>query len=282
MTSQVSKKAKIAKYVVYVASILSTILLIVFPSFFPDQFKDRVLITFIMVSVIALLFAFEELKFVLQERDDEIALNFKRVDNYLLVNELYRLLRIVEEKGDEVFCKQTREAFIRLDSRLKKVERGELILDNAETAAIAINLADSVQQSLEATMLWGKTQFTGTAEDDYLGKLASAIKKRQVVIRRLFIIESGVESDPKFRERILRDQGNGVEVKYLHKNDWVQTEGVLHPVDFGIWDNKRVWTYSDNPDLTPSGRLATLYNNEGDVSYYRSVFVANWISGHNI
>ena len=286
MAKRLSERINLVKYLVFVLAIIFNLLLVSFPNLIPDRITDRVLISTVLFTVTGLVFAFEELKLTLKERHDEmqsqygnVLSHFKRVDEYMLFNEMYRSLRKIEDSGDGLFYRQARETLVQLEYRLKKAEDGELNLDNADTAAIGMQLANEVQRSLDATALWPDDPMPYAGRQEYLKCLAEAIANRHVVIHRLFIIEPGMEKNRDFLDRVEQDLKNEVQVKYLHIEDWVRTPDVPYPVDFGVWDNRRVWVYHPKHPTAASERFANLLKDKASISLYPRVFKANWERG---
>ncbi len=286
MARPMSQRISVLKYVVFAAAIIFNLLLVAFPNLIPDRIKDRVLISTILFTVTGLVFALEELKLTLKERHDElqsdygiILANFKRIDDYMLVNEMYRSLRKIEDTGDDLFYRQARETLVELEFRLKKAEGGELKLDNADTAGLGMQLANEVQHSLEATVLWPDDPMPDAGRKQYLKCLAEAIANRGVVVQRLFIIEPGIETNPDFIARIQQDLKNNVRVKYLYTKDWARTPEVPYPVDLGVWDNRRIWVYHPKHSTAVSERFATLLRDKASILLYPRVFKANWERG---
>ncbi len=286
MASRTSQKISFVKYLVFALAIVFNLLLVAFPNLIPERITDRALVSTVLFAVTGLVFAFEELKLTLGERHDEVQnqhssvlSKLKRLDDYMLFNELYRSLRRIEDTGDGMFYKQARETLVQLEYRLKKAEDGELNLDNADTAAIGMELASEVQRSLDATVLWPDDPMPEAGRQKYLKCLAEAIASRHVVAQRLFIIESGMESDPAFLGRVQQDLKNKVLVRYLHTGDWARTPEVPYPVDFGVWDGRRIWVYHPKQFTAASERFATLLKDKASISLYPRVFKANWERG---
>jgi hypothetical protein len=289
VASRTSDKISLVKYVVFALAIVFNLALVAFPNLIPARITDRVIVSTVLFSVTGLVFAFEELKLTLREHHENTQNQFgnilsrlKRTDDYMLLNDLYRSLRRIEDTGDGLFYKHARQTLVQLESRLKKAEEGELNLDNADTAAIGMELASEVQHSLDATVLWPDDPMPEAGRQKYLKCLAEAIARRHVVIQRLFIIEPGTENDAAFLTRVRQDLGSNVLVRYLHTQDWARTPEVPYPVDLGIWDGRRVWVYHPKQFTAASERFATLLKDRASLSLYQREFKANWDRGTEI
>src|SRR4051794_37750280 len=116
----VSRKYRAAKLIVFCIGIVFNLALVSFPNLIPKEIGDRVLISFIAFWAVGLTFALEEVRLILHEHHEEAITNFKRIDDYILVNKIYRHIRKIEETGDEVFYQLARYALVQFEGRLRR------------------------------------------------------------------------------------------------------------------------------------------------------------------
>jgi hypothetical protein len=286
MPSSKPENIRFAKYVLFGIGLLSSLALIFFPAFIRDKSLDRVIESATLCMVVALVLALEDLRISLKEREDEagakhsdVVVRLGQLNDQASLAKIYGSLREIESTGDKVFYAQAHDAFVKIEARLKRAAEGEFHLDNVDTAALGMMLASDVEKSLDATVVWLDDPMPEAGRRQYLKLLAEAHKKRGVNVRRLFLIRKGDESSPEFLARVRKDLHDETEVRYLHVNDWVRTEGVQYPVDFGIWDGKRVWVYDPKQSTDACDRFATLLRDEASMLTYPRVFEANWKRG---
>jgi hypothetical protein len=279
MARTVSRRIGILRYVLFVVAIVFNVLLALFPSMIPDKITDRVLLSAALCTAVLALFGLEELKLALSERQDESKDFYDEVREFLLLNGLYRTLNEIEEQNDKIFHDHAAMTLSELETRLMKASQGELILDNADTAHIGMQLADDVQSTLDATVVWPDEPMTKAARSAYLKCLAKAITKRKVKVRRLFVVAEGIENTFEFRERVGKDVNDNVEVRVLYLRHWLGVADVPAPIDFGIWDKRRTWVYKPQDSTGSPSRFAVLYNEKAGVLPYPKLFITNWERG---
>jgi hypothetical protein len=272
VATRASQRMGVTKYVLYVLAIVYNLLLVIFPDLLPGRITDRVLLSVVLLTVTGLVFAFEEMKL------DSKAFQ-EKAESHMLLNDLFCILRDIEDNGDELFYQQARMTLVQLEARLKRARYGELSLDNADTGGLGLELAKHVCKTLDATALWPEDTLPKAARAEYLERLRGAIASRRVEVRRLFILDRGMENSPDFIKRATQDFDNKVDVKYLYFEDWARMPEIPFPVDFGIWDKQRIWVYRPAHSKAPVERLATLYNDKASRGEYQKLFDANWEAG---
>jgi hypothetical protein len=188
---------------------------------------------------------------------------------------IHRSMRKIEESGDLFFSKHASDSVRFLRERLRQAELGVLKLEESELATFPLELADSVRKSLLATSVWNDDPLASHKRINYLEKLAVAHRSRGVRVMRLFIISPGDEKSDAFKKRLEQEKARGFENRYMTADEWIKTNHVPKPIDFGVWDESRVWIYTG--DKLPSMRhKAELHNARTAVDAYRSAFDVNW------
>ncbi len=200
--------------------------------------------------------------------------------------EFFRLVSRVAATEDQIFSRHGKEVLERARKTLQRAANGELLLDDQERLSLALELASSIQEELLATLLWAEHDPMGPARDTQLGRLYSAAtrKERPVRIKRLFLIKPGDENDLRLEERVRKDIEHGrVEVRLLFQDQWLGSDDELAaPLDFGVWDRKRVWSYRPTEIGGTKARRVVLLAGEDHVSRYAKAFKANFQIGISI
>ena len=202
------------------------------------------------------------------------------------VEEASALLALSSELAthdDEIFRERANQAIEEATFLLKRAAAGELFLDESERVVVSLRLAAEVREEMCAILLWDPIDPLGAARSDYLDALKRSRARggRAVEVRRLFVIETGDELNAQLHGRLREDLDAGVEVRVMFRSDWVPGDHELgQPVDFGIWDRKRVWKYHAREGRgDPGSRKASLFTGVDQVNRFLQVFDANFASG---
>lgn len=264
-----------AKWITYFAGILVPISLVIFPNFFLlSEERIRVVASLTMFLVVGLVFAVEDVKTFLVERHEELLSRVTSLQESVRDEGVFRSMQKLTG-ADPLFYKHMSSNWNTFKERLKQAELGVLRLEECEMATYPCELAESVQKSLYATCVWIDDPFGSKKRAAYLDKLHEAHQRHGVTVMRLFIVSAADKASEAFRTRLLEEKRRGFTNKCIAPEEWVGTGLVKQPVDFGIWDEKRVWVFTG--ERLPSGRhSAELHNAETTVKEYRAAFDANW------
>jgi hypothetical protein len=265
-----------AKWILYVVGVLAPIALVIFPNFFvfPED-RIKVVVSLLGFLVLGLVFALEDIKLVFWERHNQLVEKMDLLQKSFQDDSIHRSMRKIEESGDLFFSKHASDSVRFLRERLRQAELGVLKLEESELATFPLELADSVRKSLLATSVWNDDPLASHKRINYLEKLAVAHRSRGVRVMRLFIISPGDEKSDAFKKRLEQEKARGFENRYMTADEWIKTNHVPKPIDFGVWDESRVWIYTG--DKLPSMRhKAELHNARTAVDAYRSAFDINW------
>jgi hypothetical protein len=279
--SKLSEKADWIKYSIFTISILFNICLVLFPNLIPSKIQDRVLISFIMFNVVGIGFSLESLRLSLSENHNEIITYLdqenQKIDDLIVMTKISQSLREVEQTEDEIFYTHAKLLIENLNKKLEQAAIGEISLDPTELISIPLKLAESVQKSLKATVLFRIDTLQGTVRERYLQLLDKAAKERNVSVQRLFIINAGDEASQEFQERVEKDIKNGVNVRWLLIEEWISTgNNGIQASDFGIWDDQKVWYYRYEQGIRLKNGVAFLCRNKQTILQYERAFLANW------
>jgi hypothetical protein len=265
-----------AKWILYVAGVLAPIALVIFPNFFVfTEDRIKVVVSLLGFLVLGLVFALEDIKLVFWERHDQLIKKLDLLQTSFQDDSIHRSIRKIEESGDLFFYKHASDSVKFLRERLRQAELGVLKLEESELATFPLELADSVRKSLFATSVWNDDPLASHKRIKYLEKLAVAHQRRGVTVKRLFIIAPGDEKSEAFTQRLNQEKARGFENRYMTVDEWIKTSHVPKPVDFGVWDESRVWIYTG--DKLPSKRhKAELHNARTAIDAHLSAFEINW------
>ncbi len=190
-------------------------------------------------------------------------------------------LRKVDVDGDSIFTRHTADLIRQMKSQFVELSNGVIkITDDIELSSLPTDLMNKTMDSLDATLLWTEDTLKEGRGESYMQAMSDAISKRKVRVRRLFIVPDTENIDEQIKSRMKLDVSQGVEVKLISEPNWNAVNNEPEAlIDFGIWDNKKVWIYGR---MNNGRRSAYLSNKSGDLIKYRKLFNAKWIDAQRI
>jgi hypothetical protein len=266
-----------AKWILYVIGVLAPIALVIFPQFFvfPED-RIKVVVSLLGFLVLGLVFALEDIKITSSERHEQVVNKIDSLQKSFQDDSIHRSMRRIEESRDPFFYKHAGDSLNFLRERLRQAELGILKLEESELVTLPLELANSVRKSLFATSVWNDDPFSAYKRTKYLEALAVARRTRGVTVKRLFIISPGDEESEAFKTRLEQEKSRDFENRYVTADKWIKTDHVPKPVDFGVWDESRVWIYTGDKLPSSMRHKAELHNAQTAVDAFRTAFDINW------
>jgi len=203
------------------------------------------------------------------------------------ITEIVASLTNINTKKDMILNRVVENKIADIKHELNDIQKDAYyIRDENDLATLPIEMMDNVKHELCATLLWREdTLFEGIGAA-YIQSMHEAIDKRDVIIKRLYIInEKDLENDHILIERMRSDLQHKVKVCYIFETDLKETKiDGISSIDFGIWDSDRVWVYNNKVyNKTNNGkRSAIIYNDKDRIDRYKLVFSTNWNSQKTI
>lgn len=207
--------------------------------------------------------------------------NSKRFENYHLNNQsTIAIVRSMEKLLLSEHPLVVEHAKRRQDqalSALNLAASGELQYDEVQQKTVPERLAKELENELLATSLWEDNDPLGDLRPRYLGILEEKKKgNRNLVIKRLFLVKRGDEAEEQLKTRVKRDVDAKVDVRLMYRDEWQPTDCAQTPLDFGVWDGKRVWRYNTREDGGRGLRRARLLVSTATVKAYAEAFNLNF------
>lgn len=200
------------------------------------------------------------------------------------LSDIERVLGGVKSINDSIF---EDAALTKLDqclTELSQISNGRIRIEHpVELTNIPAELSLRMK-SLQATSLWNIDPAQGLRRKRFVELQVNAIKERNATIQRLFIVDDAtiVQHKEHFLDRMLSDQKDGVQVRWILDSDWMCCEAAAEPIDFGIWDDELVWLYERNIIEENRIWLAYLIRSEAEKKRYTDIFRANWQTARSL
>jgi len=196
-------------------------------------------------------------------------------------NKIYNLFTKIASSNNSIFTKYSSELIEKTTSVLESASNGRLVLDRESINTLPMQLATNVSSELLAISIWiAGEEALGKTVDAYTKKLYDAANRSEnsISVKRLFIVKKSDINHEDLHKRITRDiQRGNVEAKVMTVDQWISgTVELQNPVDFGIWDNELVWTYSTSHLSEELGDQAVLLIGDTNVQRFRKQFLLNF------
>ena len=196
-------------------------------------------------------------------------------------NKIYNLFTKIASSNNSIFTKYSSELIEKTTSVLESASNGRLVLDRESINTLPMQLATNVSSELLAISIWiAGEEALGKTVDAYTKKLYDAANRSEnsISVKRLFIVKKSDINHEALHKRITRDiQRGNVEAKVMTVDQWISgTVELQNPVDFGIWDNELVWTYSTSHLSEELGDQAVLLIGDTNVQRFRKQFLLNF------
>ena len=196
-------------------------------------------------------------------------------------NRIYNLFTKIASSNNSIFTKYSSELIEKTTSVLESASNGRLVLDRESINTLPMQLATNVSSELLAISIWiAGEEALGKTVDAYTKKLYDAANRSEnpISVKRLFIVKKSDINHEALHKRITRDiQRGNVEAKVMTVDQWISgTVELQNPVDFGIWDNELVWTYSTSHLSEELGDQAVLLIGDTNVKRFRKQFLLNF------
>jgi hypothetical protein len=297
-------KISIITLILYIVSIVYTVVTTIYPDALPRAITDRalLLISNSIIFILATQFYIHYLQFeefrsknekilekstkyyeVLNSIFEDFYKDFEifcsKNETFMEKDALYSSLVSSFNLADNIFSDVVRKQYKIFSSRVKDAANGKLILDPGDVLEIPILLAQQLATSLDATSWWGVNDpLEDTQKMEYLQEIESKVATASPCnVRRLFILRKGDDSMQEFQSRFQNDKNKGIKVRYIFEEDWVVNFKVKHPVDFGIWDRKRLWMFEKN--LSTNKYESHFVIDADTLGYFQEAFNLNWSKG---
>jgi len=235
-----------------------------------------------IVSLLSALFLLSlGLATALRETTEMISLEVDENSKRHKSNKIYNLFTKIAASNNLIFTKYSSELIEKTTSVLESASNGRLVLDRESINTLPMQLASNVSSELFAISIWiGGEEALGKGVDAYTQKLYDAANRSEnpISVKRLFIVKKSNIKDEVLHKRMNRDiQKGNVDVKVMSVDQWISgTEELQNPVDFGVWDNELVWTYTTSHLSEELGDQAVLLMGETNVQRFRKQFLLNF------